>query len=87
MGPFAIFFLGQFAYAWRVSRPSSRRAVRFLLGVAAILVPAFWTLIFISQHPGGSGWASAILYLALGYLIYVALRFALEPTEEQASPA
>jgi hypothetical protein len=70
-----------------MSRPSSGRIVRFLLGAAAIVVPAFWALIFISQHPNGSGWASAILYLALGYLMYVALRFALEPAEEPASPA
>lgn len=82
MGPFAVFFLGHFAYAWRVSRPRIGRIRRFLLGTAAILVPAFWTLVFVSQEPNGTGWASAILYLTLGYLLYVSLRFALEPSEE-----
>lgn len=82
MGPFAIFFLGHFAYAWRASRPGARRLLRSALGAVAVLVPAFWTLVFISQQPRDLGWASAILYLALGYLIYVALRFALEPAEE-----
>jgi len=83
MGPFAIFFLGHFAFAWRTSRPRSRRVVRFLLGAVAIVIPAFWTLVFVSQQPDGLGWASAILYLALGYLIYVSLRFALEPGYEE----
>lgn len=82
MGPFAIFFLGHFAFAWRVSHPGAGRIVRFLLGAAGILVPVFWALIFVSQDPNGLGWASAILYLTLGYLIYVSLRFALEPSED-----
>lgn len=82
MGPFAIFFLGHFAYAWRMSRPRTRRVPRFLLAAAGILLTAFWTLVFVSQEPNGAGWASAILYLTLGYLLYVSLRFALEPSEE-----
>lgn len=81
MGPFVIFFLGHFAYAWRMSRPQAGRFARILLGAAAIIVPAFWTLVFVSQEPSGAGWASAILYLTLGYLLYVSLRFALEPSE------
>jgi len=90
MGPFAIFFLGQFAFAWRMSRPRAGRFVRFLLGAMAIVLPAFWTFVFVSQEPTGTGWASAILYLALGYLLYVSLRFALEPSEDttiEAPPA
>ncbi len=82
MGPFVIFFLGHFACAWRANRPGARRLLRIPLGVVAVLVPAFWTFVFITQRPQDLGWASAVLYLALGYLIYVALRFALEPAED-----
>ena len=83
MGPFAIFFLGHFALAWRTSRPSAGRVLRFALGAAAIVIPAFWTIVFATQRPDGFGWASALLYLSLGYLLYVSLRFALEPTEAE----
>ena len=37
----------------------------------------------VSQDPNDLGWASAILYLSLGYLMYVSLRFALDPTEDE----
>ena len=83
MGPFTVFFAGHLAFAWRESRPRSRRVVRWLLGGVAVLIPAFWTLVFISQEPEGTGWASALLYLSLGYLLYVSLRFALEPTSTE----
>ena len=83
MGPFTVFFAGHLAFAWRESRPRSRRIVRWLLGGVAVLIPAFWTLVFISQEPDGAGWASALLYLSLGYLLYVSLRFALEPTSAE----
>ena len=81
MGPFVIFFLGQFALAWRISRPQARRLIRWPLTATGVLVPAFWTLVFVAREPNGVGWASALLYLALGYLIYVSLRFALTPAE------
>ncbi|MDA0353421.1 MAG: hypothetical protein O3A10_14615 [Chloroflexi bacterium] len=87
MGPFAIFFLGQFALAWRGSRARTGRAVRWLLAAAGAVVTGFWAVIFVATDPSGLGWASALLYLLLGYLIYVSLRFALEPTDRQPSIA
>ena len=84
MGPFVVFFLGQAAYAWRNSHPAAGRAVRLLVGGGAVLVIGFWTLVFVSQNPEGGGWASGLLYLALGYLLYTAMRFALEPVGHDA---
>jgi hypothetical protein len=87
MGPFAIFFVGQLAFAWRMSHPRSSRLIRWILAAAATLATAFWTLVFISQDPAGPGWASALLYLILAYILYLTLRFTLAPGDRTATTA
>ena len=83
MGPFVVFFLGNLVYAVTSGR-GWRRLVRWpLLGLGALLA-GFWTLVFISQNPDGTGWAAALLYLAIGYLLFVSLRFALDPAGTRA---
>ena len=86
MGPFAVFFAGNFLYALVSAHGGWRRLVRWPLAVLGALFSAFWTLVFISQNPEGPGWASAVLYLGLGYLLFVALRFAFSPGAAQPRP-
>jgi hypothetical protein len=78
MGPFVVFFLGNFVYAVTSGR-GWRRLVRWPLLALGALLSGFWTLVFVTQNPEGLGWASAVLYLAVGYLLFVSLRLALDP--------
>ena len=85
MGPFVVFFLGNAVCALLGAHEGWRRLVRWpLLGLGAAIT-AFWTLVFVGQNPDGQGWASALLYLGLSYLLFVSLRFALDPAATHRS--
>jgi MFS family permease len=81
MGPFMVFFLGGAVLAWLPSHPNARRSLRWGLIALGVIVTAFWTLLFLS---GGEdlepSLIRAVIYLAVGYVLFVSLRFALTPT-------
>ncbi len=76
LGPGLIFFVPGVAFAIAAARRNSRRWLRIALLVVGCLSGAFWTLVMLSND---RPLATVLIYLLLGYLVYVALRFALEP--------
>ena len=88
MGPFMVFFLGGAIFAWLQSRQLSRRWMRWGLMALGVLVTGFWTLVFFA---GGEDRDPSLLrplmYLAIGYVLYVSLRFALTRTEPAQRPS
>jgi len=76
LGPGLIFFVPGIAFAIVAVRRNSRRWVRVGLLVIGVLTGAFWTLFMLATDVPV---VAALIYLLLGYLVYVALRFALEP--------
>ena len=85
MGPFMIFFLGAAIFAWLSSRPHMRRWLRRVLTAIGVLVTLFWTLIFLTGGDDNEpSLVRALFYLAIGYVLFVSLRFALTPTTPAA---
>ncbi len=76
LGPGLIFFVPGVAFAIAAARRESRRWLRTGLVVVGCLSGAFWTLVMLAND---RPLATVVIYLLLGYLVYVAVRFALEP--------
>lgn len=76
LGPGLIFFIPGIAFAIAVTRRHTRRWLRIALTIVGAVSGLFWTLVMLSTD---TPLMTALVYLFLGYLVYVAFRFALEP--------
>jgi tryptophan-rich sensory protein len=76
LGPGLIFFVPGIALAIAATRRNGRRWLRIALVATGVGSGAFWTLVMLATD---APLVAATVYLLLGYLVYVALRFAMEP--------
>jgi hypothetical protein len=83
MGPGLIFFFPGVPLALAAAHRGWRRRWRIALASFGGVAASFWTLVMLSNAPG---LLTAALYLALGYVLYASLRFAIERTEPKSFP-
>lgn len=77
MGPFMPLFLPSLGFAVVAAKRQWRRLVRWPINVGAVLFALFFELVFLGEAPFPL--LAATLYLVLSWVMFIALRLALEP--------